>query len=53
MWAKMEELARGRLKKKVVEEMARNEAEMDSLRMDMVPWKNQAEKMNTTRGEAI
>ena len=32
----MEELARGRLERKVEEENARNKAEMDSLRRDMV-----------------
>ena len=53
MWAKMEELARGRLERKVEEQKARNMAEMDSLRRDMVAWKDQAEKMNVTRGEAI
>ena len=46
MWAKMEELARGSLKRKVEEEKARNKAEMDSWRRDMVAWKDQAEKMN-------
>ena len=53
MWAQMEELTRGRLERKVEEENARNEAEMDSLRRDMVGWKDQAEKMNATRGEVI
>ena len=52
MWVKMEELARGRLERKVEEEKARNKAEMDSLRRDMVAWKDQAEKMNAVRGEA-
>ena len=52
MWAKMEEWARGRLERKVEEEKARNKAEMDSLRRDMVAWKDQAEKMNAVRGEA-
>ena len=32
----MEELARGRLQRKVEEEKARNKAEMDSMRRDMV-----------------
>ena len=45
MWVKMEELARGRLERKVEEENARNKAEMDSLRRDMVASKDQAEKM--------
>ena len=36
MWAMMEELARGRLERKVEEEKARNKAEMDSLRRDIV-----------------
>ena len=53
MWAKMEELARGRLERKVEEQKARNKAAMDSLRRDMVAWKDEAEKMNVTRGEAI
>ena len=52
MWAKMEELARCRLERKVEEEKARNQAEMDSLRSDMVAWKDQAEIMNAVRGEA-
>ena len=52
MWAVMEELARGRLERKVEEEMARNKAEMDSLRRDMVAWKDQAETMNAVRWEA-
>ena len=52
MWAKMEELATGRLERKVEEEKARNKAEMDNLRRDMVAWKDQAEKMNEVRGEA-
>ena len=46
MWTKMEELARGRLARKVEEEKARNKAEMDSLRRDMGACKDQAEKMN-------
>ena len=53
MWAKMEELASGRLEKKVEEEKARNKEEMNSLRRDMVAWKDQAEKMYATRREAI
>ena len=53
MWAKMDELARCRLERKVEEEKARNKAEIDSLRRDMVARKDQAEKMNTTWGEAI
>ena len=52
MWAKMEELARGRLERKVKEGKARNKAEMDSLRRDMVAWKDQAETMCAVRGEA-
>ena len=52
MWAKMEELARGSLERKVEEEKTRNQAEMDSLRKDMVAWKDQAEKMNAVRVEA-
>ena len=50
MWAEMEELVRGRLERKVEEEKARNKAELDSLRRDMVAWKHQAEKMNAVRG---
>ena len=52
MWAKMGELARGRLERKVEEEKARNKAELDSLRRDMVAWKDHAETMNAVRGEA-
>ena len=52
MWAKMQELARGRLERKVEEEKARNKAEMDSLRRDMVTWNDQTEKMNAVWGEA-
>ena len=52
MWAKMKELARSRLERKVEEEKARNKAEMDSLRTDMFAPKDQAEKMNAVRGEA-
>ena len=44
MWAKMGELTRGRLERKVEEEKARNKAEMDSSRRDMVAWKDLAEK---------
>ena len=53
MWAKMEELARGRLERKVEEEKARNKVELDSLRRNMVVWKDQVEKMSATRGEVI
>ena len=49
----MEELARGRLERKVEEENARNKAEMDSLRRDMVTWKNHAVKINIMRREVI
>ena len=52
-WVKMEELARGRLERKVEKEKARKQAEIDSLRRDMVAWKDQAEKMNVTRREVI
>ena len=44
MWAKIEELERARLERKVEEEKARNKAEMDSLRRNMAAWKDQAEK---------
>ena len=40
------------MERKVEEEKARNKAEMDSLRRDMVAWKDQAEKMNAVLGEA-
>ena len=53
MWAKMKELARGRLERKVEEEKARNKAEIDSARRDMVAWKDQVEKISATRGEVI
>ena len=53
MWVKMEELARGRLERKVVEEKARNKAGLDSPRRDMVAWKDQAKKLTATSGEAI
>ena len=46
----LEELGRGRLERKVEEEKARNKAEMDSLRRDMVAWKEQAEKMKQYGG---
>ena len=36
MWAKMEELVRGRLKGQVEEEKARTKADIDSLRRDML-----------------
>ena len=52
-WARLEEQARGRLETMVQEEKARNKAEMESLRRDMVAWKDQAEKMDATRREAI
>ena len=41
------------MERNVEEEKARNKAEMDNLRRDMVAWKDQAEIMNATRGEAI
>ena len=53
MWAKMEELTRGRLERNIEEEKARNKTEMDILRRNMVTWKDQVEKMNATSGEAI
>ena len=52
-WARLEEQARGRLEKKVEEEKARNKAELESLRRDMIAWKDQAEEMEATRREAI
>ena len=51
MWAKMAELARGRLERKVVQEKVRNKAAMESLRTNMFAWKAQAEKMNAVWGE--
>ena len=53
MWAKMEELASGRLERIVKEEKARNKAELDSSTRDIVAWKVQAETMSATRGEVI
>ena len=50
MWAKMEELASGRLERKVEEDKARNMAEMDSLRRDMVAWKDREEKISAVWG---
>ena len=52
-WARLEEQDRGRLEKMVEEEKARNKAELESLRRDMVAWKDQAEQMEATRREAI
>ena len=52
-WARLEEQVRGRLETMVEEEKARNKAELESLRRDMVAWKDQAEKMVATRREAI
>ena len=52
-WARLKEQARGRLKKMVDEEKVRNKAELESLRRDMVAWKDQAEQMDATRWKAI
>ena len=52
MWAKMLELARGRLERNVEEEKARNKAEMDSLRRDLGACKYHVAKMNAVQGEA-
>ena len=52
-WARLEEQARGRLETMVEEEKARNKAELESLKRDMVAWRDQAEKMDATRREAI
>ena len=43
MWARLEEQARGRLEKKVEEEMAMNRADLGCLRRNMITSKNQAE----------
>ena len=51
--ARLKEQARGRLEKMVKEEKARNKAELESLRRDMVVWKDQAEEMEATRWEAV
>ena len=53
MWARLEKQARCRLEKKVEDEKARNKADMESLRRDMIAWKDQAEEMEATRQEAI
>ena len=53
MWARLEEQARGRLEKKFEEEKAKNKADLESLRRDMITWKDQAEEMEATRQEAI
>ena len=37
----------------VEEEKARNKAELESLRRDMVAWKDQAEEMEATHREAV
>ena len=49
----MEEQARGRLEKMVEEEKARNKAELESLRSDMVACNDPAEEMEATRREAV
>ena len=52
-WARLEEQTRGRLENMVEEAKSRNEAELESLRRDMVTWKDQAEQIDATRREAI
>ena len=52
-WARLQEQARGRLETMVEEEKAKNKAELESLRRDMVVWKDQAEMMDAIRREAI
>ena len=52
-WLRLEEQARGRLEKMVEEEKARNKADLESLKRDMVAGKDQAEHLDATRREAI
>ena len=49
----MEEQARARLEKMVEEEKARNKAELESIRRDMVAWKDQAVEMEVTHRQAV
>ena len=49
----MEALGRGRLERNVEEEKDSKKVELDSLRRDMVAWKDQAEKISATRGKVI